>query len=258
MPSLQLICCPYQDGRRRSCGAGGWIPALRPRPLQIDQAAEPLRPCSRPSGSRTSRPFLSTAQKRGPGSLPRTCSQSWREGRAEVGGETGRGLRALPRRTLNRVGPVLARLRSILLRPQARNILGQSESPEERSDETPPPISAEGPVPAGPFVCSAGRRHPQPVLIGGAAGELPAGPLMTCCGHGERAMMGASLLERAGQKDLRQHPPRLATAPSAPSEACSWRGRCPKSVLRTRRQPGEVPPLVKLGGQSVRAGLLRR
>jgi rhodanese-related sulfurtransferase len=35
-----------------------------------------------------------------------------------------------------------------------------------------------------------------------AAGELPAGPLMTYCGHGERAMMGASLLERAGRKDL--------------------------------------------------------
>jgi hydroxyacylglutathione hydrolase len=25
---------------------------------------------------------------------------------------------------------------------------------------------------------------------------------MTYCGHGERAMMGASLLERAGRKDL--------------------------------------------------------
>jgi hydroxyacylglutathione hydrolase len=35
-----------------------------------------------------------------------------------------------------------------------------------------------------------------------AARELPAGPLMTYCGHGERAMMGASLLERAGRKDL--------------------------------------------------------
>jgi glyoxylase-like metal-dependent hydrolase (beta-lactamase superfamily II)/rhodanese-related sulfurtransferase len=33
-------------------------------------------------------------------------------------------------------------------------------------------------------------------------GDLPAGPVMTYCGHGERAMMGASLLERAGRKDL--------------------------------------------------------
>jgi glyoxylase-like metal-dependent hydrolase (beta-lactamase superfamily II)/rhodanese-related sulfurtransferase len=34
------------------------------------------------------------------------------------------------------------------------------------------------------------------------ADDLPAGPVMTYCGHGERAMMGASLLERAGRKDL--------------------------------------------------------
>ncbi|MBJ7601545.1 MAG: MBL fold metallo-hydrolase [Candidatus Nephthysia bennettiae] len=35
-----------------------------------------------------------------------------------------------------------------------------------------------------------------------AADALPAGPVMTYCGHGERAMMAASLLERAGRKDL--------------------------------------------------------
>jgi hydroxyacylglutathione hydrolase len=34
------------------------------------------------------------------------------------------------------------------------------------------------------------------------AGDLPAGPVMTYCGHGERAMMGASLLERTGRPDL--------------------------------------------------------
>jgi hypothetical protein len=67
--------------------------------LQIAHAAEPLRPCSCPCSSRTRRPFLSTAQKRGPGSVPRNSSQSCREGRAEAGNETGRGLRPLPRRT---------------------------------------------------------------------------------------------------------------------------------------------------------------
>jgi hydroxyacylglutathione hydrolase len=34
------------------------------------------------------------------------------------------------------------------------------------------------------------------------AGDIPAGPVMTYCGHGERAMMGASLLERAGRPEL--------------------------------------------------------
>jgi hydroxyacylglutathione hydrolase len=34
------------------------------------------------------------------------------------------------------------------------------------------------------------------------AGELPAGPLAVMCGHGERAMTGASLLQRAGHCDL--------------------------------------------------------
>ena len=35
-----------------------------------------------------------------------------------------------------------------------------------------------------------------------AAGALPAGPVTTYCGHGERAMTAASLLERAGRHDL--------------------------------------------------------
>ncbi len=34
------------------------------------------------------------------------------------------------------------------------------------------------------------------------AGDVPPGPLTVMCGHGERAMTAASLLERAGQRDL--------------------------------------------------------
>jgi hydroxyacylglutathione hydrolase len=34
------------------------------------------------------------------------------------------------------------------------------------------------------------------------AGDLPAGPLALMCGHGERAMTAASLLDRAGRRDL--------------------------------------------------------
>jgi rhodanese-related sulfurtransferase len=46
-----------------------------------------------------------------------------------------------------------------------------------------------------------GARH---VELGAltAAGELPAGPLAVMCGHGERAMTAASLLQRAGHRDL--------------------------------------------------------
>ena len=33
--------------------------------------------------------------------------------------------------------------------------------------------------------------------------ELPEGPVTVMCGHGERAMTAASLLERAGHQDLR-------------------------------------------------------
>ena len=35
------------------------------------------------------------------------------------------------------------------------------------------------------------------------AGDLPDGPLTVMCGHGERAMTAASLLERTGRRDLR-------------------------------------------------------
>ncbi|HEX2300026.1 MAG TPA: rhodanese-like domain-containing protein, partial [Pseudonocardiaceae bacterium] len=34
------------------------------------------------------------------------------------------------------------------------------------------------------------------------AGDLPAEPTVVMCGHGERAMGAASLLERAGHRDL--------------------------------------------------------
>jgi hydroxyacylglutathione hydrolase len=42
------------------------------------------------------------------------------------------------------------------------------------------------------------------VELGALAGadELPAGPLAVMCEHGERAMTGASLLQRAGHGDL--------------------------------------------------------
>lgn len=36
----------------------------------------------------------------------------------------------------------------------------------------------------------------------GEAGDLPSGPLAVMCGHRERAMSGASLLERAGRRDV--------------------------------------------------------
>ena len=35
------------------------------------------------------------------------------------------------------------------------------------------------------------------------SGELPEGPVTVMCSHGERAMTAASLLERAGHKELR-------------------------------------------------------
>jgi hydroxyacylglutathione hydrolase len=36
----------------------------------------------------------------------------------------------------------------------------------------------------------------------GSAGAIPAGPLTIYCGHGERAMTGASLLEAQGRGRL--------------------------------------------------------
>jgi hydroxyacylglutathione hydrolase len=46
-----------------------------------------------------------------------------------------------------------------------------------------------------------GARHVELGALAGAE-ELPAGPLAVMCGHGERAMTGASLLQRAGRGDL--------------------------------------------------------
>ncbi len=46
-----------------------------------------------------------------------------------------------------------------------------------------------------------GARHVELGTLTGA-GELPAGPLAVMCGHGERAMTAASLLQRAGHRDL--------------------------------------------------------
>jgi hydroxyacylglutathione hydrolase len=46
-----------------------------------------------------------------------------------------------------------------------------------------------------------GARHVELGTLAGA-GALPAGPLAVMCGHGERAMTGASLLQRAGRSDL--------------------------------------------------------
>jgi rhodanese-related sulfurtransferase len=46
-----------------------------------------------------------------------------------------------------------------------------------------------------------GARHVELGALTGAD-ELPGGPLAVMCGHGERAMTGASLLQRAGHRDL--------------------------------------------------------
>jgi hydroxyacylglutathione hydrolase len=46
-----------------------------------------------------------------------------------------------------------------------------------------------------------GARHVELGALTGA-GDLPGGPLAVMCGHGERAMTGASLLQRAGHRDL--------------------------------------------------------
>lgn len=46
-----------------------------------------------------------------------------------------------------------------------------------------------------------GAVHVELGALGGGA-RVPDGPLTVTCGHGERAMTGASLLERAGRRDL--------------------------------------------------------
>ena len=47
-----------------------------------------------------------------------------------------------------------------------------------------------------------GAAHVELGEIAARAGELPAEPTVVMCGHGERAMGAASLLERAGHRDL--------------------------------------------------------
>ena len=47
-------------------------------------------------------------------------------------------------------------------------------------------------------------RLPAPLELGALpeAASLPSDPLTVMCGHGERAMTGASILERSGREDL--------------------------------------------------------
>ncbi len=47
-----------------------------------------------------------------------------------------------------------------------------------------------------------GARHVELGDLPGRAGELPRRPTVVMCGHGERAMGAASLLERAGRPDV--------------------------------------------------------
>src|SRR6266542_2035530 len=47
-----------------------------------------------------------------------------------------------------------------------------------------------------------GARHVELGSLEAEAVTLPTGPLTVHCGHGERAMTGASILERAGRRDL--------------------------------------------------------
>jgi hydroxyacylglutathione hydrolase len=47
-----------------------------------------------------------------------------------------------------------------------------------------------------------GAMHVELGALAQAVEALPAGPVMTYCGHGERAMTAASLLERAGRDSL--------------------------------------------------------
>ncbi|MGW5648175.1 rhodanese-like domain-containing protein [Saccharopolyspora sp. NPDC003752] len=47
-----------------------------------------------------------------------------------------------------------------------------------------------------------GATHIELGTLADHAEALPASPTVVMCGHGERAMGGASLLERAGHRDL--------------------------------------------------------
>jgi len=47
-----------------------------------------------------------------------------------------------------------------------------------------------------------GARHVELGELPERAGDVPAGPVVVMCGHGERAMTAASLLEGAGRLDV--------------------------------------------------------
>jgi rhodanese-related sulfurtransferase len=47
-----------------------------------------------------------------------------------------------------------------------------------------------------------GAQHIELARLAGAVAQVPAGPTVLMCGHGERAAGAASLLERAGRHDL--------------------------------------------------------
>ena len=47
-----------------------------------------------------------------------------------------------------------------------------------------------------------GARNVELGEVPASADDLPDGPTVVMCGHGERAMTGASLLERAGHRDV--------------------------------------------------------
>jgi len=58
--------------------------------------------------------------------------------------------------------------------------------------------------------------------------ELPDGPVVTMCGHGERAATGASVLERTGRTDVAVMPlgpPEWARAANGALEVTPWRSR---------------------------------
>jgi rhodanese-related sulfurtransferase len=47
-----------------------------------------------------------------------------------------------------------------------------------------------------------GAQHVELGRLAGTAADVPAGPIVLMCGHGERAAGAASVLERAGHRDL--------------------------------------------------------
>src|SRR6266540_508035 len=79
--------------------------------------------------------------------------------------------------------------------PQARIEIAEVA---ERPSGTVLDVRQQGEFAAGHL---PGARHVELGALTGA-GELPGGPLAVMCGHGERAMTGASLLQRAGHRDL--------------------------------------------------------